>query len=139
MAVPDHTTIAAQVYSRLNGQLVSTYASKVWRGMAPSGSLPDASTKPIVVFETNAEFEETDSTDDAFIRITVYIIRHATRARSEADTLVGQVLAALHRWEPTISGIGTNPLRRVSGGDGQFDTEHAAEVVVFETFLAEGS
>ena len=131
MAVPDHTTIAAQVYSRLNGQLVSTYASAVWRGMAPADSLPDANTKPIVVFETNAEFEDTDQNDDAAITVTAYIIRHATRARSEADTLVGKVSEALHRWEPTISGIGTNPLRRVSGGDGQFDTEHAAEVIVF--------
>lgn len=139
MAVPDHTTIAAQVYSRLNGQLVSTYASAVWRGMAPADSLPDANTKPIVVFETNAEFETLFAADNANITITAYIIRHATRARSEADTLVGQTLAALHDWTPTISGIATNPLRRVSGGDGQFDTEHAAEVIVFETYLAEGS
>ncbi len=139
MAVPDQTTIAAQVYSRLNGQLVPTYASAVWRAMAPEDSLPGASDKPIVVFATDADFAETDSTDDAAIAVTVYVIGHARALRSEMDTLVGQVSAALHRWTPTIVGIGTNPLRRVRGGDGAWDTEHVAETMTFETFFAEDS
>lgn len=139
MGVPDHTTIAAAIDTRLSAELKPTYASEVWRGMAPEGSLPKQADLPIVVFETNATFEETDSNDDAFITVTAYVIRHERRARSDSDALCGQLSAALHRWQPTITGIGTNPLRRVSGGDGQFDTEHAAEVMVFETYLAEGS
>ena len=42
--MPDQTTIAAQVFSRLNDELVPDTCSAVWRAMAPEGSLPMGST-----------------------------------------------------------------------------------------------
>lgn len=139
MAVPDQTTIAAQIYSRLNTQLVTTYASAVWRAMAPEDSLPGSSDKPVVVFTTDADFETLYDADNAQIGLTVFVIGHVRGSRSQMDAAVGAVSAALHDWTPTITGIGTNPLRRVRGGDGAWDTEHVAETMTFETYLAEGS
>lgn len=144
MALPNHTTGSAEIYTRLSGDLVSTYASSVWRGVAPEGSLPGESEKPMVVFDVDADYSDTAfDANIARLDITVFVVRHAKGSVSDSDTVVGRVIGdgstyGLDRWTPTITGIGENPLRLVASGEGQYDTDHAASVLRFETWISEG-
>lgn len=140
MAVPNHTTIATQLFSRLKTQLVDAgYASKVRRATMANGELPSPTDKPAIVYTVNAEYEHTDFGDQAVVAITIYVIRHMESGITQSDTCVEKVSEALNRWTPSITGIGTNPLRRLASGDGQYDTDHIAEVMSFGAYLSEDS
>lgn len=144
MAIPNHTTAAAAIYARLNTDLVSTHASSVWRAAAPQGQLPAEADRPMVVFEIDADYGDTTFADNiAGIAVQVWVVAHTAAARSQSDTVVGRVIGdgstyGLDRWKPTVTGIGTTPLRLVSSGEGQYDTDHIAHVMRFETWLSEG-
>lgn len=148
MAKPNHTTGSQQIYDRLVGDLVPTYASSVYRGVLPEGGLPQPGDKPAVVFDMNADYSETSfKTDIASIDLAVYVIRHAQSSTGDADTVVGRVIGdgtpsgsthGLHRWSPSVAGIDETPLRIVGSGEGQYDTQHAAHVLRFETWFTEG-
>jgi len=139
VAVPNHTSIAAAIYARLTTELVSGYAIGVHRAAAAPAQMPTSSQMPAVIFTTSAEYEDTDATSDAQVSVTVYIVRKADGSAAYSDSAVGQVVAALHRWTPTVSGMGTSPIGRLSSGDGPFDTDHVADVIEFGTLLSEGS
>jgi hypothetical protein len=144
MSKPSHVTAATAIYSRLSSDLVSTYASAVYRSIAPEGAMPGPSDKPLVVFDMEADYAATTfATDIAAIDIGVYVVRHADGSTTQADTVVGRIIGdgstyGLHRWTPAIAGIGETPLRIVSSGEGNIDTEHAVQVLRFEAWLSEG-
>lgn len=144
MAKPNHTTGAAEIYTRLSGDLVSTYASSVWWSVAPDGELPGESDKPMVVFDAEANHDETTfDTDIARLRVDVYLIRHARGSVADMVTLINRVIGdgstyGLNRWAPSISGIGSSPLRIVNSRGGTTETNHAVVELSFDTLFSEG-
>lgn len=143
MAKPNIAILDAAIYTRLSGDLVSTYAKAVYAGYVPPGNIPTASDKPVVSFYTSLTRDPTFGGDDAVVSVEVYIIAHAEATHADAVTAIGRVLGdgstyGLHRWVPTVSGLGTNPLVEIDEARGLWDDTHIAYVLRFETYAAEG-
>jgi hypothetical protein len=126
------------IRTRLATALVSTYASAVWAWRIPPGTLPAVGAKPIVAFETRLTREPTDNNDSARMDIEVVVIDHIDNAPSQSQSAVEQVLAQMHRWVPTVSGIGTSAIAEVEQVRGEWDETHIAHVISYETIVSEG-
>ncbi len=145
MAKPNVYSAMTAIYSRLNTDLVATYAKSVWSGHVAPGNMPTSSDKPIVVIAYTFERDPTFTTDDGWLNFDVWIFQHVDATPGDRATVVSRVIGdgstyGLLRWTPTISGIGTNPIEPAGQeADGPYDDQHVAVVVPFRVYLAEGS
>lgn len=144
MAQPLLHTIESAIYARLNGDLVATYAGSVWSGNAPPDKMPGQDDFPIVVFEAGCTADDTDSANVSFVTVRVYVISHTDASREAMRTVGARVYGdgstyGLHRWKPTISGVGTSPIAVTNQDKGSWDETHISELYTFETYITEGS
>jgi len=145
MARPNHTTGAAQIYSRLSGDLVSTYAKGVWRDMVPAEDLPAVDDKPVVVITQTIDMTDTTFGENVGrADIVIYVIRHAHGSASDLDTVVTRIVGdnstyGIDRWAPTVSGIGTTPIQYLDSGGLGSDPDHVSHEIRFQTWYSEAS
>lgn len=138
MSKPNHTTGLASLYARLQGLVTGSNASAVWRTAPPPGSLPAEGDLPLVVFSASSNYDQsTDTLTNSTATLQILVVRHRRDNATASDACVGAIVDLLDRWAPTVSGVGTNPWVLRTSGDGQYDDEHAADLLEFETLYAE--
>ena len=143
MAKPNVYTAHPAIDDRLRGDLVSTYASGLWFGAAPQGSLPASDEKPMVLIESEFEPDTALPLDNGELFFNVWCIQHRNATRADLRTLLGRVIgdASTHgllRWQPTISGVGTSEIGfNGRQEDGPYDPEYVTVGVPFRLYLTE--
>ncbi len=143
-------SLNATVYNRLAADLVPTYAAGVWEGNIPPQHMPKADTLPVVVFGCSIEDQSTDDADDVNMVIEILTLTHVDADRDTMRTVEERIQGnadpgtdtpptyGLHRWVPTVLGLGTSAFRRITAATGGRDDTHIAQTFQYGAYVSEG-